>query len=68
VDINTATKAELRNLPGITDAYAAKIIADRPYRTKAHLLTHKILPGALYEAIRKRIVAEQPVSAPVATK
>jgi len=62
VDINTASKAELKTIPGITDAYAAKIIAGRPYLTKAHLLTHHILPGKLYESVRKRVIAQQPVS------
>jgi len=66
VDINAASKAELKTLPGITEAYANKIIAGRPYLTKAHLVTHKILPGTLYEALRKRIVAKQP--APAAAK
>lgn len=59
VDINGATKEELKKLPGITDAFADKIIAGRPYLTKAHLVTHNVLPAALYESIKKRIVAKQ---------
>lgn len=61
VDINTASKAELKTIPGITETYAAKIIAGRPYLTKAHLLTHHILPVKLYELVRKRVIAQQPV-------
>ena len=31
VDINTATAAELEDVPGIGPSYAKKIIANRPY-------------------------------------
>jgi len=60
VDINTASKKELKTLPGIGDAQAAKIIAGRPYGSKAWLVTHDIIDGATYENIKKRIVAIQP--------
>jgi DNA uptake protein ComE-like DNA-binding protein len=33
VDLNTATEADLKELPGIADAYAAKIVAGRPYKS-----------------------------------
>ena len=42
VDINSAGKAELKTLPGISDAEADKIIAGRPYLSKAHLTTPNI--------------------------
>jgi len=60
IDINSATKDQLKTLPGITDAYADKIIAGRPYRSKAFLATNNIIPEGLFQSLRQRIVARQP--------
>ena len=43
VDINSAGKAELMKLQGIGDAEADRIIAGRPYLSKAHRVTHKVI-------------------------
>jgi len=59
VDINTASKAELKTLPGIDDVRADKIIAGRPYRSKAFLVTNNIIPLGVYDQIRKQIIAMQ---------
>jgi len=60
VDINSATKAELKKLPGIGDAEeAARIIAGRPYLSKAHLQTHNIISPVQYQALRELVVARQ---------
>lgn len=60
VDINTATEAELKAIPGIGDAYAAKIIAGRPYANKTQLKTRNILPAPVYEKTKDLIIAKQP--------
>ena len=60
VDINTATVAELKAVPGIGDAYAAKISAGRPYANKAQLKSRKILPVNAYEQVKDRIIAKIP--------
>lgn len=59
VDINSATKDELKSLPGIQDPQADRIIAGRPYPTKSRLVTRKILNTEQYNAIKKRIIAKQ---------
>ncbi len=59
VDINSANREQLKTLPGIGDAEAAKIIAGRPYLSKADLATNKILPTGVYLSIRKLIIAKQ---------
>ncbi len=59
VDINSASKAELKKLRGIDDAMADKIIAGRPYLSKAHLVTRNVIPHGIYEQIKKQIVAIQ---------
>ncbi len=59
VDINSASKAELRKLPGISDADAAKIIAGRPYLSKANLTTRNIITREAYENLKALVVARQ---------
>ena len=58
VDINSAKKEELKKLPGISDADADKIIAGRPFGSKAWLVTKKIIPMETYQAISGLIICK----------
>ncbi len=60
VDINSASDAQLKAIPGLGDATAAKIISNRPYANKAQLVSRKVLPEPVYEKVKDRIIAKQP--------
>src|SRR5215471_2614762 len=57
VDINTATAAQLKALPGVSESDSAKIIQSRPYSDKSQLVSKKVLSEATYDKIKDHIVA-----------
>ena len=59
VDINHASVAELKTLPGIGDAYSAAIVKHRPYKNKTQLRSHHAIPASAYEKIKDKIIAKQ---------
>ena len=55
VDINHASRTELKTVPGITTALAGRIMANRPFGTKAQLVTRGIISEELYGRLKNRV-------------
>ena len=60
VDINGASKKQLMKLPNIGAAEADRIVAGRPYGSKAWLVTRNIVSDSIYFKIKSLIIAKQP--------
>jgi competence protein ComEA len=67
VNLNAATAKELKALPGGSDKEAARIIAGRPYNSKADLVTNKVISEGRYFEIKSLVVAGEPAK-PAAPK
>jgi DNA uptake protein ComE-like DNA-binding protein len=63
VDINSASKEDLMKVPGIGDATADKIVAGRPFKTKAELVSKGIVTKAAYAKIASHVIAKQEAAA-----
>ena len=59
LDINSAPADELKTLPGVGDAYAKKIVENRPYAKKDQLVSKKVIPEKTYQGIKNLIIAKQ---------
>jgi DNA uptake protein ComE-like DNA-binding protein len=59
LDLNTASEADLKTISGIGDAYAKKIVENRPYKRKDELVKKKVVPQATYDKIKDHVIAKQ---------
>ena len=59
IDINRAKADQLMTLEGIGDARAKAIIKGRPYKGKDELVEKNIVPQAVYDKIKDKIIAKQ---------
>lgn len=59
VDINTASREDLLNLPGMTQHDADRIIAERPFKNAHELVARHLISEAEYDKISDRIIASR---------
>jgi DNA uptake protein ComE-like DNA-binding protein len=57
VDINTASREDLLNLPGMNEHEADRIIAERPFKNAHELVARHIIPESEYDKIGDHIIA-----------
>ncbi|HLP31435.1 MAG TPA: helix-hairpin-helix domain-containing protein [Geothrix sp.] len=58
VDINHADPNEISFMLGIDAALAAKVVANRPYKTKAELVVKNVFTMELYQKLKNRVAAK----------
>jgi competence protein ComEA len=59
VDINSASAAELKMLPGVSEGDATKIIQGRPYTDKSQLVSKKVVSESTYEKMKDHVIVRQ---------
>lgn len=59
LDLNSASKSELRSLPGMTDAAAQRIVDHRPYETTHDLIAKRVISREEYDKIADRITVSK---------
>jgi DNA uptake protein ComE-like DNA-binding protein len=64
VDLNSASREQLKTLHGIGDAEADRIVAGRPWLTKTALVSKNVIPTGVYLAIKNSIIATPPNKQP----
>lgn len=57
VDINHAHPNEISFMLGIDAALAAKVVANRPYKTKADLVVKNVFTMELYQKLKSKVAA-----------
>jgi competence protein ComEA len=60
IDINSASRKQLKTLPGLSDEQVDKLIASRPYLSKGEVVSKNVIPTGPYLSIRHLIIAKQP--------
>ena len=60
VDLNRATRNQLADLPGVSQADAERIVEARPYHTKAELVERGIVQQATYARFADRVYVGHP--------
>jgi len=63
IDLNSASKDELKTLEGVGDATAQKIIDNRPYKNKTQLVSKKVVSQSVYSKISGKVIAKQDTGA-----
>lgn len=58
LDLNAATREELAKLPGLDQAMADKIIAARPFKTKADLVSKKLVSEIEYKQLMSHVMVK----------
>jgi competence protein ComEA len=61
LDLNSAPLEELRQLPGVNEATAKKIVENRPYARADELVTKKVLSKAAYDNVKEHLAVTKPV-------
>jgi len=58
LDLNSATEGQLKSLPGIGGDTAARIVANRPYRSTHDLVDRRLMTTSEYDQIASRITVK----------
>lgn len=58
LDLNAASKSQLKTLPGITNDAADRIIANRPYKNQHELLDKRVISREEYNRIADAITVK----------
>lgn len=58
LNVNSASKDQLLELPGMSDSEADRVIAGRPYSSSDELVSRRIISKAEYDKISDRVEAK----------